>query len=400
MAQTVAQAQAVLWSRQVTKQSDKPDGKGRDFKSLTNWIFGALGFCILGYLVVRSGPARLWDQLSHLGPGFLLAVGAFAASKFFMALAWRPLFQPGRSTASLWDLTAATMVGGAINDVTPGGVGGEPLKVTWLAGKAPGEDLVSSLLLHNYLYVLTNILLMLAGGIALVSLLDLSTLARVGVFGGMAVMVGAAVGLAFVLRKGVAAPFVRLVRKLGLKSIDPEALLARARETDDQARRFFSERPLEMVQAFGWMVVSRAVAALETYFLLRMLGWSVSPVDVLLITTMTVAVYLVFPFVPSQVGAMEGAAFLLYPALGIAGAAGLAVEVVRRLRVIVMLAIALAIMAAKALSERLASGRGEEPHRVPAQEGESGPGQRAENLVRSALSVEAERRRTVASGMR
>ena len=385
--------------------SNETTAKRSDAKTITNLVFGSLGLAILVYLVIKTGPAQLWYQVTHLGPGFVLAVSAFAASKFFMALAWRPLFQPGSSKATLWDLTAATVVGGAINDVTPGGVGGEPLKVTWLAGKAPGEDLVSSLLLHNYLYVLTNILLMLAGGLALVSLLDLSTVARVGVFAGMAVMVGAAVGLALVLRKGVAAPFVKLVRKVGFKSIDPEALLARARQTDEQARRFFSERPWKMVQAFGWMVVSRTVASLETYFLLRMLGWAVSPVDVLLITTMTVAVYLVFPFVPSQVGAMEGAAYLLYPALGIAGAAGLAVEVVRRLRVIVMLALALVIMAGKALVERRTGRTESSPEAVrPAasvhQEGVEPRVQRSPLLVKRAVSVEPAGRRSLASGGR
>lgn len=325
----------------------------RDWNRILHVVFALIGAGVLLYLIASIGPARIWSQVTHLTYMFALGVGAFLLSKIFMALSWRHLFYPGRSRASWWDLSVATIVGGAINDVTPGGVGGEPLKVTWLSHKVPGEDLVSSLLLHNYLYVLTNILLMLAGGVALMVLVDLPGYAVAILVVVMALMVAGGLVLALILRKGVAHRFMRLLGRLKIRFRNADALLEKARTADEQARQFFAERPLAMVKAFGWMLVSRATAAMETYFFLSMLGWIVFPGDVLLITCLTVAVYIVFPFVPSQIGAMEGSAYLLYPILGFGASAGVAVEMVRRLRVLVMLSIALAFMGVRALALRV-----------------------------------------------
>ena len=168
----------------------------------SNLIFFVLGTGLLAYLVYQTGVDKLWTQLQQLSPLFFLAVGAMLASKVFMGVAWNYLLEPERNKANLWDLSLVTAVGGAINDVTPGGVGGEPLKVTWLRHKVPSEDLVSSLIIHNYLYVMTNVLLVIAGGVLIITLVDLPLWADWAIGGGMVLVLAASVLLALVIRCG------------------------------------------------------------------------------------------------------------------------------------------------------------------------------------------------------
>jgi hypothetical protein len=127
-------------------------------------------------------------------------------------------------------------------------------------------------------------------------------------------------------------------------------LLEKAKKTDAQARNFYREKPRALLVAFFWMVASRAVAAMESFFILAMLGHFVSPAAVLLVTCMTVAVYVAFAFVPSQLGALEGGAYLFFPVIGLAAPLGVAVEMVRRLRVLTLLVFAVAALGCRSVS--------------------------------------------------
>jgi uncharacterized protein (TIRG00374 family) len=315
----------------------------------SNLIFLALGVGLLIYLIHQSGPARIWHGLTQVNGLFFCAVGVFLSSKVLMAVAWRKLLDPEHCRASLTDLSLVTAVGGAINDVTPGGVGGEPLKVTWLQGKVPGEDLVSSLILHNYLYVMTNVILVLVGGVLLVSLADLPGWALWAVGGGMLLVVATVVALALVIRLGIAERFLRLLDKLHIRFKNADVLLEKARRTDERARSFYRKRPRALASAFVWMLAARATAAMESFFILAMLGHFVSPAEVLLITCMTVAVYVAFAFVPSQLGALEGGAYLFFPVIGLHAALGVAVEMIRRLRVLTLLGLAVCVIGGRSL---------------------------------------------------
>ncbi len=324
----------------------------------SNVIFFILGTALLAYLVYRTGPAELWSRLGELNWLFFLGVGVFLFSKVTMSVAWIYLLEKKTNNSSLWHLSLVTAVGGALNDVTPGGVGGEPLKVTWLRGRIPSEDLVSSLILHNYLYIMTNVVLIFSGGALIIFLVDLPAWADWAIGSGMVLMVAGGILLAFVIRRGVAEKVMNVLKFLRIPLKNAEAIFEKARETDRKLRDFYRDRPGDFIKAFLWMLLTRAIAAMESFFILAMLGHIVGPEAIVLITCMGVALYVLFAFVPSQLGALEGGAFLFYPIIGLPAALGLHVEMIRRLRVLFLLFLAVLVLGIRSFMIRRVAEKG------------------------------------------
>jgi carbon starvation protein CstA len=74
------------------------------------------------------------------------------------------------------------------------------------------------------------------------------------------------------------------------------------------------------------------------------MGYSVGPAAVFLIQTTSLIVYIAFAFIPSQLGANEGASYFLFPYLGLTAGVGVAMEMLRRLRVVAVVALGLVLL--------------------------------------------------------
>lgn len=307
-------------------------------------VFLALGLFLLGYLVYRVGPSTLLDQLLSVGWGFAAVVAVAVASIVMMAVGWGSLLKPGGSKAAFWELSAASVVGAAINFLTPGSLGGEPLKAALLKDKVPTHELVSSVLLHNVLYWVSNLILIVAGTVTALILLALP--ARIAWF-----MAGATVGVAvpilvvaWLVHRGLAERFLKLLGRLGLKRAAGEDVLEKARKADREVRRFASENRWPFLKAFFWVFVGRALCVVEVWVILKVMSIDAGPAAVFLIQSLSLIVYIVFAFVPSQLGANEGASYFLFPYLGMSSGVGVAMEMVRRLRIVATVLLGLLIL--------------------------------------------------------
>jgi uncharacterized protein (TIRG00374 family) len=302
------------------------------------------GLVLLGYLVYRVGPSVLLDQLLRAGWGFAGVVAVALLSIVVMAIGWKALLAPGSSRANVWELAGASIVGAAINFITPGSVGGEPVKAALLKNKVPAEELVSTVLLHNVVYWVSNLLLIISG--AAVALLTLSLPSKI-----VWLLIGATLGVAlpvvagaWLIHKGMAERFLRLVQKVGIKLKNGEELMERARKADVLVREFSSSHPRAFYAGFFWVFLGRAFCILEVYVILLVMGYSVSASTVFLIQTTSLIVYIAFAFIPSQLGANEGASYFLFPYVGLTAGAGVAMEMLRRLRVVALVALGLALL--------------------------------------------------------
>ena len=307
-------------------------------------IFLLIGFSLLGYLIYRVGPNVLVDQLTKAGWGFAAVLGVALLSIVLMAVGWKALLAPGKGRAGILDLSGASIVGAALNFVTPGSVGGEPVKAALLKDKVPAEELVSSVLLHNVVYWVSNLLLIVAGAIVAVATLDLPA-RLVGLLLGATVAVAVPVLLgAWLIHRGMAERFLKLLQRLGLKFKDAKAIMEKARKADGLVQQFSKKHPKAFFLGFFWVFIGRAVSILEVWVILWVMGYDVGASTVFLIQTTSLIVYIAFAFIPSQLGANEGASYFLFPYVGLASGVGVAMEMLRRLRVISLVAIGMALL--------------------------------------------------------
>ena len=312
-------------------------------------IFLLIGLGLLGYLIYRIGPGTLLEQLLDAGWGFGAVVLTALASIVVMGVGWKILLDQGDSKAGLVELVGASIVGAAINFLTPGSMGGEPVKASLLGEKVPSEELVSTVLLHNLLYWLSNLLLIVLGFFLALATLDLP-LRLTLVLGGATLLVAVPVLLgAWIIHRGSAEGFLRLIGRFGIKPKNIDHLMDKARQADKLVRKFRTEHPGPFWWAFVWVFVGRALSVLEVWVILLVMGHQVSLPTAFLVQATSLIVYVAFAFIPSQLGANEGASFMLFPFLGLSASVGVAMEVIRRLRVVALVLLGLALLALFAL---------------------------------------------------
>ena len=311
--------------------------------------FLVVGIGLLAYLIYDVGPATLWKNLKSIGPsfGFVLAVGL--GSMFFLACAWKDLLYPERHTATVMDLFAAGLVGFAVNELTPGSVAGEPVKGAMLKDKIPAEDIVSSLILHNYLYIITNFLQIAIGALIGLIWLDMSPVLTYGTIIVTVVVAGILVLLTLAIRWGMAEKFMRGLRFIRLPIKNMEPMIERAKRVDLQARTFAKERRAAFWRAFAWIFAARSMAVVELWVILVLIGHPAGFATLMLLQASTLLVYVVFFFVPSQMGANELGSTVIFELLRFNPATGLLMELVRRLRKITVVVLGLCIFGIRSL---------------------------------------------------
>jgi hypothetical protein len=150
--------------------------------------------------------------------------------------------------------------------------------------------------------------------------------------------------VAWLVHRGLAERFLKLLGRLGLKRAAGEDLLEKARKADREVRRFASEHRWPFAKAFFWVFVGRALCVVEVWVILKVMSIDAGPAAVFLIQSLSLIVYIVFAFVPSQLGANEGASYFLFPYLGMSSGVGVAMEMVRRLRIVATVLLGLMIL--------------------------------------------------------
>lgn len=312
-------------------------------------VFLVLGIALLGVLIYQVGPAKLWADILRIGPSVLWVLLVGLASMFFLAVAWKELLYPERTTATVWDLFGAGLVGFAVNELTPGSVAGEPVKGAQLQGKVPPEDIVSSLILHNYLYIITNFLQIALGALIGLIWLDLAPALMWGTIVVTVVVAGILVLLTLAIRWGMAERFMKGLRFLRLPIQNIEGAIEGASKADLQARTYATERRAAFWRAFLWIFAARTMAVVEIWVILLIIGHPAGFATLMLLQASSLLVYVIFFFVPSQMGANEAGSTLIFKLLRFDPATGLLMELVRRLRKITVIVIGLCLLGLKTL---------------------------------------------------
>ncbi len=314
-----------------------------------------LGLLLFGWVLLQTDIEAVGRRVIQMGWGMVLVLAIYFFEFLLDAVAWG--LTVGRvPIGSLWMFRfwKVRMVGEAFNQVTPlATVGGEPVKAHLLKEHygVPYRDGVASLIVVKTT-VMMALLVFLACGFGLI--LHSERLPRlykqVAGYGLAAFTLGLAL---FFLAQRVrmtsyAGPWLR---RWG---IGPylNRLLHKISEVDDLLAHFYSSHRKRFMAAITLALTAWLLGLPELYFTMVFLGHPIDFGETWMIESIAQLVRLGTFFIPGSLGAQEGAFYLVFGAMGMDPALGLAVSMVRRVREVVWIVWGLALGWAFAFQQR------------------------------------------------
>jgi hypothetical protein len=300
-----------------------------------------LGAAALTWLVVHIGPADLWRDLIKLRWGLAAGCAFHLAGLSFDALALRALVvdeEPSRALA-----LRASITGHAINEATPGGKLGEVTKFSVLEQAIPRDHAAAALVAQNLVMFIVNCALIAIAPWVTVLVVDGPRRTALGFAAiGVGFLIAAAVTL-IVLTRGVGGwPFavLRFLRVGRERTVRWRKAFGKI---EKEWRRAAADRP-GLVRAAITLVLSRLCNVAESALYFKLAGGAHWVAGGFLSLAGSQAVSWVTFFVPFQAGSGESGAYAVFAAAGLSTQAAVVVELARKLRRLVFIALGVVIL--------------------------------------------------------
>ena len=308
-----------------------------------------LGAVVFGYLVLRIGIGQLVADALQTGFMFVPIVLLYAVVYACSALAWQ--LTMGESSRPPYLRTYAVLIAaGALNFLTPLiNAGGEPFRAAavspWLGKRRAAGSVILHRLLHSFAYVLV----WLTAVVLAFALLPRSTpravlivLAIVGIL-----LLGIIALFMSAHRSGLLERILNRMGKIpGIRRVAQRLEPRRAMlvELDGQITDFYHRQPTRFVQAILLEYLSRCIFMLELVLIVASLGFKLDYLRAFTIGGLEAIAGNVLFMVPFEIGAREGAFFVLFNLFGLDPHLGLYTSIVGRVRDFVWIAAGLLLI--------------------------------------------------------
>jgi hypothetical protein len=315
---------------------------------LASIIVALFGLGLLVVSVRQVGWGNIAASLRSLGPWMAAVVLLGAIRMAFRARAWSLCSRAAdHAGIPFSDAFSAVLAADAVGNLTPLGLlASEPAKVMLARRHVPTLTGVSSVAVENGFYIVSVVVMLLAGTWVLLGQANVPlALARLG----EAVVAASIVGVLVLLWMFRARPAVlsRLWSALARAGPRPgasaEALSDLENRVYDVARWPASQ--LAHVAAFEALFHVAAVA--EVWLVLRTLpgGDGTRLVDAFLLEAAGRFITVAFKFIPYRLGVDEVGSGSVSQLLGLGTAAGVTLALVRRIRILILNAVGIAVLA-------------------------------------------------------
>lgn len=308
-----------------------------------------LGAAIFGYLVAQIGAGELLSDAGRTGIMFVPIVLVYALVYACSALAWR-LTMGDSHRPSFWRTYAVTISAGALNVLTPlVNAGGEPFRIAALAPWMGKRRAAGSVILYRMLNTVAYVLIWLTAIVFAFVLLPPDTPGVVLVILGVSglVLVGIIALFLSAHRSGVLERVldwmarVPLVRRLAARLEPRRAMLV---QMDQQITDFYHRQPGRFVKAILLEYLGRCIFMLELVLIMASLGFRLGYFRAFTLGGLEAIAGNVLFLLPFELGAREGAYFVLFKLFGLDPQLGLYTSIVSRLRDFVWIAVGLLLI--------------------------------------------------------
>ena len=316
-------------------------------RTLLTLTLALLGAALLLATVNRVGWANVHNSITALGWWYVVVI-ALAGMRFLArSRAWQVCAQ--QPQFGLRRAFTATIAGDALGNLTPFGIlASEPTKVYLVRSRVATVQAVASVAAENTFYTASVLLMIGAGALTFFRVATVPPPLRLGGEIVLAVvLIGAAVGFLILRRRPAILSRVAhlLARATGRAASAPDRL----REIEVHFYAMLTWPWSRIAWVFLWEAMFHVAAVAEVLLVLRLLpnARPVTLVDAFVLETAGRLITVVFKFVPYRLGVDEAGSAVVARALAMDPTIGVALAMVRRLRILFWNAIGLALLAAR-----------------------------------------------------
>jgi putative membrane protein len=268
--------------------------------------------------IADAGWMAFWLPILYLVPLVL------------MTFAWSVLFLPGH-TPSFAMALRATWIGGSVNALLPvATVGGDVVKARFLAiAGVPGSHAAALAVVDKTLQAVTLLSWGLVGFLATFYLEIDAGATRAIIVGWVLLCVGVA-GFYAVQR---AAVFGRLMKRVA--GVTQKQIFHKAAEASDSLESVIHNiyaRPGRVLLACLLRLVARAAMAAEIWLFAQFMGTPITPIEAIMVESLSAAVRGIAFAVPGALGVQEGSYVMLGALVGLDAELMLALSLAKRIR--------------------------------------------------------------------
>jgi Lysylphosphatidylglycerol synthase TM region len=315
--------------------------------SLVGLAAALIGAALLVLTVRRVGWVDIRDGVSAVGGWFAVVVALGGLRFLFRARSWMLCATAiGASGLSAQSAFGAVLAGDAVGNLTPLGLlASEPTKVWMVRRRLATGPAVTSVALDNGFYTLSVLVMVAAGAWLLVRQVTLDPVLRLTVEAVLAaVAMALVVGLWLVRRRpAIVSRLAQLAARLAGRAARTPAAL------HDIETRFYGVvgwPPATLARAIAWQVAFHVGAIAEVWVVLRALsGGQTTLSDAFVLESAGRLVTVLFKVVPYRMGVDEVGAVAVATALGVPPSHGVALALIRKIRILVWNAVGLAVLA-------------------------------------------------------
>ncbi len=289
------------------------------WKIVSFLIAGVLLFLVFLHFVGFQSLLSTFAQVNS--SLYLLAVGLIIVSIVFWAVRWNVYVDSRGYTVGLFDLLKLTLIGIAINNLTPlARMGGEPVRAYLLSSKhgVDFEDSVASVMADGSTFLITHLLFIVVGFIAVLSIMSpprwIVTILALSCISVLSLLFGLVFGIYsgrdYIIR------FLRYItNKFDRLKEHREGIVERYEKFRASFKECLSDKK-NLSKVFLVAGLSRALNIIA-YFLMFLAVGHYLPIPVLIAVLGIVAMANVLPITPGSLGVYEGVFISAFALVGV-----------------------------------------------------------------------------------
>jgi hypothetical protein len=322
-----------------------PDTPSTTRRTIVNVVIALIGAVLLVLTVQRVGITDVRSSLTDIG-WWYFAVLALGGLRFATrSRAWQVC--AGAVQLTFIRAFSAVLSADALGNLTPFGMlASEPSKVYFISDRVPTVEAVSSVAAENAFYMTSVLIMIGAGALTFFGVANLPPVLRLGAQAVVAlVMIGGLTGLWIIRRQPAILSRVAgfIARSTGRGTTAP----GRLREIEVHFYAVLTWPWSRIAHVGLWETAFHVAAVVEVFLVLRLLpmGQEATLLQAFVLETAGRLIVVVFKFVPYRLGVDEAGSAMIARALALDPALGVALALVRRLRVLFWNAMGLALLA-------------------------------------------------------
>jgi hypothetical protein len=190
---------------------------------------------------------------------------------------------------------------------------------------------LASIVVAKVSFAIAQTALVLLGLASVLTRLRHAPVMALAVTAGFGLTLAGVLGFLLVQRRGMFSALLSVASLLRVRTPLVTRLEGRADALDQRLATFHRERPDAFARSVGWHFAGQLVGLLQLAFILAWLGSPASLGTCLAIEAFALVIDSALFFVPARLGVQEGGRVLIFTALGLSAATGLAVALIVRL---------------------------------------------------------------------